>query len=57
MYVKSSLSDIQENVMDETVCSENAEKSDLKLVVEEKVSQRLECVFAEEVQIKNSYIN
>lgn len=53
MYVKSSLFDIQENVMNETVCSENAEKSDLKLVVEAKVSQHLEFVLAEEVQIKN----
>lgn len=39
--------------MNETVCSENAEKSDLKLVVEAKVSLHLEFVFAEEVQIKN----
>lgn len=53
MYVKSSLFDIQDNVMNETVCSENAEKSDLKLVVEAKVSQHLEFVFAEEVQIKD----
>lgn len=56
MYVKTSLFDFQENVMNETVCSENVEKSDLKLVVEAKVSQHLECFFAEEVQMKKNYI-
>lgn len=52
MYVKLFLFDIQENVMDEIVCSENVEKLDLKLVVEVKVLQYLEFVFVEEVQIK-----
>lgn len=52
MYVKLFLFDIQENVMDEIVCSENVEKFDLKLVVEEKVLQCLECIFVEEVQMK-----
>nr|XP_034318098.1 uncharacterized protein LOC105317649 [Crassostrea gigas] len=38
----------KENVMDETVCSENAEKSDLKLVVEAKVEETPGILPAEE---------
>lgn len=38
-------SGIQENVMNETIFGENAEKSDLKLAVKAEVSHRFKCVF------------
>lgn len=45
MYVKQFFSGIQENVMNETIFGENAEKSDLKLAVKAEVSHRFKCVF------------
>lgn len=38
-------SGIQENVMNETIFGENAEKSDLKLAVKAEVSHCFKCVF------------
>lgn len=48
-------SGIQENVMNETIFGENAEKSDLKLAVKAEVSHRFKCVFPKKKKVQIRY--